>query len=106
MAACFVLLGLQLGRVRDLSPAAGARLVRGLQALPGAIADVVEQDADIAAIAQRYAGASFVTRGNSFRTYDWNKAADLLGQLWAGYDLDTEIDNFVVRGTDATGTGG
>ena len=53
-----------------------------------------------------YAGASFVTRGNSFRTYDWNKAADLLGQLWAGYDLDTEIDNFVVRGTDATGTGG
>jgi len=53
-----------------------------------------------------YAGASFVTRGNSFRTYDWNKAADLLGQLWAGYDLDTEIDNFVGRGTDATGTGG
>jgi 4-hydroxyphenylacetate 3-monooxygenase len=53
-----------------------------------------------------YAGASFVTRGNSFRTYDWNKAADLLGQLWAGYDLDTGIDNSVGRGTDATGTGG
>jgi 4-hydroxyphenylacetate 3-monooxygenase len=40
-----------------------------------------------------YAGASFVTRSNSFRTYDWAKAGDLLAQLWDSYDLKSEIQN-------------
>jgi glucosamine--fructose-6-phosphate aminotransferase (isomerizing) len=69
MAASFVLLGLQLGRVRDLSPTAGARLVRGLQALPDAIADIVAQDETIGSIARRYADARsmyFIGRHRGF----------------------------------------
>jgi 4-hydroxyphenylacetate 3-monooxygenase len=35
-----------------------------------------------------YAGAQFVTKGHSFRTYDWNRAAAMLDRLLASYDLD------------------
>ena len=34
-----------------------------------------------------YAGAGFVTRGHSFRTYDWGSATGLVDKLLAGYDL-------------------
>ena len=34
-----------------------------------------------------YAGASFVTAGNAYRTYDWGKALALVDGLMAGYDL-------------------
>ena len=34
-----------------------------------------------------FAGATFVTKGHSFRTYDWAKAAGLLDSMLAGYDL-------------------
>ncbi len=37
-----------------------------------------------------YAGATFVTKAHSFRTYDWPRAADLVDRVLAGYDLDTE----------------
>jgi 4-hydroxyphenylacetate 3-monooxygenase len=34
-----------------------------------------------------YAGATFVTKGHSFRTYDWAKATGLLDRMLASYDL-------------------
>ena len=36
-----------------------------------------------------YAGATFVTKAHSFRTYDWTRAAELVDRILAGYDLDT-----------------
>jgi 4-hydroxyphenylacetate 3-monooxygenase len=39
-----------------------------------------------------YAGASFVTLGHSFRTYDWERATSLADKLLAGYNLAEEID--------------
>ena len=35
-----------------------------------------------------YAGAQFVTRGHSFRTYDWDKAAALIGTITDRYKLE------------------
>ncbi len=35
-----------------------------------------------------YAGAQFVTRGHSFRTYDWAGATGLVDRLLAGYDIE------------------
>ena len=69
MSASFALLGLLLGRVRDLSPAQGARLVAGFQALPEAIAGVIAQEDAIADLARRYAGARsmyFIGRHRGF----------------------------------------
>src|SRR5882757_9079880 len=37
-----------------------------------------------------YAGARFVTRGHSFRTYDWAGAGALVDDLLSGYALDDE----------------
>jgi 4-hydroxyphenylacetate 3-monooxygenase len=51
-----------------------------------------------------YAGASFVTRGHSFRTYDWKKATALLERLWTTYDLEGELG--MTDGTGSTGTVG
>jgi 4-hydroxyphenylacetate 3-monooxygenase len=34
-----------------------------------------------------YAGATFVTKGHSFRTYDWTRATSLLDRMLASYDL-------------------
>lgn len=34
-----------------------------------------------------YAGAAFVTRGHSFRTYDWKQASDLVDRLASRYSL-------------------
>ena len=38
-----------------------------------------------------YAGAQFVTRGHSFRTYDWENATALVDDLLAGYDISDEV---------------
>ena len=32
-----------------------------------------------------YSGATFVTKGHSYRTYDWPAAARLLGEMLEGY---------------------
>ncbi|NKB59257.1 MAG: 4-hydroxyphenylacetate 3-monooxygenase [Alphaproteobacteria bacterium] len=40
-----------------------------------------------------YAGAQFVTRGHSFRTYDWDKAAALISTVTDRYDLDDSIED-------------
>ncbi|MGW5051663.1 glutamine--fructose-6-phosphate transaminase (isomerizing) [Actinokineospora sp. NPDC004072] len=57
MGVSFAMLALLLGRVRDLSAAAGARIVEGLQALPARIEAVLAAEPEIAAIAARYATA-------------------------------------------------
>jgi glucosamine--fructose-6-phosphate aminotransferase (isomerizing) len=56
MAASFALLGLLIGRVRDMSAAEGARLVAGLRSLPEQIDQVLAQEDAIAAIAGQFAG--------------------------------------------------
>ncbi len=38
-----------------------------------------------------YAGAQFVTRAHSFRTYDWDKASSLVSTVADRYDLDGSI---------------
>lgn len=38
-----------------------------------------------------YAGATFVTKGHSFRTYDWGAAAALVDQMLGSYSLEDEI---------------
>jgi len=52
MATTFAMLGLLLGRVRDLSAADGQRIVAGLRALPGQIEEILAAE-EIAAIARR-----------------------------------------------------
>lgn len=39
-----------------------------------------------------YAGASFVVKGHSFRTYDWAHAGKLLEMMLSSYDLAEEVD--------------
>jgi glutamine---fructose-6-phosphate transaminase (isomerizing) len=55
MMVSFALLALHLGRVRDLGPAEGKRIVDGLRALPDAVRQVLGLESEIAAIAQKYA---------------------------------------------------
>ncbi len=38
-----------------------------------------------------YSGATFVTKGHSFRTYDWGAARELVSQMLDGYDLEDEL---------------
>jgi 4-hydroxyphenylacetate 3-monooxygenase len=38
-----------------------------------------------------YAGASFVVKGHSFRTYDWGRADGLLNRMLSGYELSDEV---------------
>jgi 4-hydroxyphenylacetate 3-monooxygenase len=38
-----------------------------------------------------YAGAGFVVKGHSYRTYDWPAATTAVDRLLAGYDLSSEI---------------
>jgi glucosamine--fructose-6-phosphate aminotransferase (isomerizing) len=57
MAGSFALLALLLGRVRDLSAAAGQRIVHGLRALPDQIESVLADEEAIAEVARRFADA-------------------------------------------------
>jgi 4-hydroxyphenylacetate 3-monooxygenase len=40
-----------------------------------------------------YAGAGFVTKGHSYRTYDWDGAGALLARALEGYQLEDELKN-------------
>jgi glucosamine--fructose-6-phosphate aminotransferase (isomerizing) len=51
----FALLALHLGRIRDLSPTEGTRIVEGLKRLPGQIEEILELSDDISAIASELA---------------------------------------------------
>ena len=57
----FALLGLYLGRIRDLSPAAGRRIIDGLQKLPDQMREILRGAEHVRAVARRYA-----TRANAF----------------------------------------
>ncbi len=39
-----------------------------------------------------YAGAGFVTKGNSFRTYDWTKATALVDRMLSSYAIESEAE--------------
>jgi glucosamine--fructose-6-phosphate aminotransferase (isomerizing) len=60
MMVAFAVIALHLGRVRDLSPADGKRLIAGLRALPEAIGAVLAAEEGIAAIAKRHADSASV----------------------------------------------
>ena len=65
----FALLALHFGRIHDLSPADGRRIVAGLKALPGQIREILENDGQIAKLAQEYAeceGMMFIGRVRGF----------------------------------------
>jgi glutamine---fructose-6-phosphate transaminase (isomerizing) len=57
MAVGFAMLAIYLGRIHDLSPAEGHRLIAGLQALPGQIEAILEQESDIEVAAAQIAAA-------------------------------------------------
>ena len=48
-----------------------------------------------------YAGAPFVTRGHSFRTFDWTRATGLVQQMLDCYQLEDELAE-----SDRAGEGG
>src|SRR5690606_27912021 len=56
-AVVFALLALHLGRVRDLGPGDGARLIDALVALPDQIAAVLDAEAEAAEVGRRIAPA-------------------------------------------------
>ncbi|MBO0814414.1 MAG: glutamine--fructose-6-phosphate transaminase (isomerizing) [Actinobacteria bacterium] len=61
----FSLLALHLGRIHDLSPADGARVIAGLHALPGQVTEILAQEERIAELAKDlsgYHGMFFVGR--------------------------------------------
>ena len=52
----FSLLALHLGRIHDLSPADGARVIAGLHALPGQVTEILSEEERIAGLAKDFAG--------------------------------------------------
>ena len=56
----FVLLALHLGRMRDLSPSDGKRIIAGLQKLPEQIAEILLSEGHIADVAKEVAQAASV----------------------------------------------
>jgi glucosamine--fructose-6-phosphate aminotransferase (isomerizing) len=65
----FALLALHLGRVRDLSPARGKRLVDALQKLPGQVREVLRTAEQIQGVAKRiarFSNAFFIGRAASY----------------------------------------
>ena len=57
MAVNFALLGLLIGRVRDLSSASGDRILNGLRNLPAQVSEILAHEAEIEAVADRHAAA-------------------------------------------------
>jgi glucosamine--fructose-6-phosphate aminotransferase (isomerizing) len=65
----FALLAIHLGRIRDLSTAQGARLLKALEALPAQVDSIVAQEDHIAGLARelaKYDNAYFVGRAAGF----------------------------------------
>ena len=90
--------------IEDFSDGETARLVTAAQASPTASPEdrvkffKLAWDAVGSEFASRhtqyemfYAGASFITRGHSFRTYDWEKATAMVDRILDGYDLQEEL---------------
>ncbi len=65
----FALLGLHLGRVRDLSPSDGARIINALSSLPDKITETLQTEEQVADLAKKYldsTSAFFIGRVNGF----------------------------------------
>ncbi|WP_371494725.1 glutamine--fructose-6-phosphate transaminase (isomerizing) [Kitasatospora sp. NBC_00374] len=65
----FALLALHFGRIHDLSPADGRRIVAGLKALPDHIREILKQEEQIAELAAAYAdnaGMMFIGRTRGY----------------------------------------
>jgi len=65
----FALLALHIGRIRDLSPAAGKRLVAALQAIPEQVREILRDGERIRAVANkyaRYAHVFYIGRANCY----------------------------------------
>ncbi|MFC4943980.1 glutamine--fructose-6-phosphate transaminase (isomerizing) [Pseudonocardia sp. GCM10023141] len=56
----FALLALHLGRIRDLAPSEGKRIIAGLNALPAQITEILEQSDAIAEVAKEIAQSNSV----------------------------------------------
>jgi 4-hydroxyphenylacetate 3-monooxygenase len=89
--------------VKDLSDPETAALIEKTQQSPAASAGEkvkfykLAWDAIGSEFASRhlqyemfYSGATFVTKGHSFRTYDWSRATGLVDRMLAGYDHNGE----------------
>jgi glucosamine--fructose-6-phosphate aminotransferase (isomerizing) len=57
MAVGFAMLGIHLGRIRDVSPADGRRLIEGLKKIPAQIGEIVAMEVELAEIAGRLSKA-------------------------------------------------
>jgi len=69
MLACFMLLALQLGRVRDISPQQGTLLIDAIEGLPGLIQEALKADADTEKLAKKYCHSSsafYIGRTSAF----------------------------------------
>lgn len=69
MLACFMLLALQLGRVRDLSPQQGKELIQAIEQLPSLIGEALTQENDIRSLAAEYCTAKsafFIGRTDAY----------------------------------------
>jgi glutamine---fructose-6-phosphate transaminase (isomerizing) len=63
------LLGIHLGRVRDLGPSDGSRLIEGLKALPDQVRQILDREPEIKLLAEKYAhfqSMFFVGRNTGF----------------------------------------
>jgi 4-hydroxyphenylacetate 3-monooxygenase len=38
-----------------------------------------------------YAGATFVTKGHSFRTFDWDRCTQLVDRMLDAYSIEDEL---------------
>ena len=69
MLGCFMLLALQLGRIRDLSPQQGEEIIEALGDVPDLISRALEESDRIHAVAQKYSDISnafFIGRTDAF----------------------------------------
>lgn len=73
----FALLALHLGRIRDLSVADGKRIIDGLRRLPAQIAEIMETEDDIKALAGEYAQAKSMMFIGRVRGYPVAREASL-----------------------------
>jgi 4-hydroxyphenylacetate 3-monooxygenase len=42
-----------------------------------------------------YSGANMVTRGHSYRNYNWQRSLNMVDQFMAGYDLPNKQKNTI-----------
>ncbi|MEU7137570.1 glutamine--fructose-6-phosphate transaminase (isomerizing) [Streptomyces sp. NPDC046261] len=77
MVVSFGLLALHLGRTRDLSVADGKRIIEGLRKLPGQIAEILANEAQIEELAKEYADAKSMMFIGRVRGYPVAREASL-----------------------------